>query len=177
MSNELEKIDQYGQELEQVADMMVRGEFNATNIARALDLPRAKVVEYMQAWRQIAQNDKGLKARVREHLTEMDRHYSLIVKEFWNLYEDPDASVSVRNQILKNAADTEARRQDTLQKAGLYDDAGITDDLVEMQEKAEAIKRLLGEVTKKYPQTQQFIMEGLRQIFNEPPTVEGEVIV
>ena len=176
MSTELEFIDKYGEELEKVANEMVKGEFNATQIARTLNMPRAQVLEYMDAWRSYAQNSKNIQARVRENLVEMDRHYSLIIKEQWLLANDPETPAAVRATLYKNIQGAEKDRQEVLQKAGLYESAGVGDEMVAMEEKAEAIKALLKELTKKYPQTKAFILEGLQKIYGDPQTVEGDVI-
>lgn len=173
---DLELIDQYGQELEQVAEYIIKGELNPTKIAQYTKLPRAKVVGYIDAWKGIAQNDRGLKARVRENLTEMDRHFSMIIKELWAIVEDPDVAANVRATTLKSIADVEAKRQDTLQKAGIIESAGFADEVAEMDEKATAIKQLLLDVTKKYPETTTYILEGIKRVYKESPVVEGEVV-
>jgi hypothetical protein len=176
MSQELEPIDQYGQEMEQVVNELLKGELNATNISRTTGIKRAQVVEYIAAWKMIAQNDKSIQARARENLVEMDKHYSLIMKEQWALVDDMETPRAVKATLLKNIADVEKARQDTLQKAGYYDNTGIADEVVKMEELATKIKEFLKEVTKKYPETTVFIMEGIKKIYNEEPTIEGEVI-
>ena len=158
--------------METVVNLMLKGETNATQIARQTGLKRALVVEYMTAWKQIAQNDKGVKARAREALTEMDRHYSLIIKEMWGLVEDVETGAVVKSNTLKAIADVEHKRQDALQKAGLYADTGIADELVAMEEKAEAIKVLLQQVAQKWPETMPFIMEGIRRIYDQGVVIE-----
>jgi hypothetical protein len=52
-----------------------------------------------------------------------------------------------------------------LQRAGLYDDAALGDQLVVMEQQVEEIKMLLREVAKKYPDAKLFIMEQLGKIF------------
>jgi nucleoside-triphosphatase THEP1 len=78
--------------------------------------------------------------------------------------------------VLKNIADVERARQDTLQKAGYYDNVGMADEIAKMEKLGDDIKQFLKEVVKKYPETTSFIMEGIRKIYNEEPTIEGEVI-
>jgi hypothetical protein len=176
MSQELDLIDQYGQEMQEVVNELLKGELNATNIARSTGIKRAQVVEYIAAWKMIAQNDKSIQARARENLVEMDRHYSLIIKEQWNMVEDLETPRAVRATVLKNIADVERARQDTLQKAGYYDNVGMADEIAKMEKLGDDIKQFLKEVVKKYPETTSFIMEGIRKIYNEEPTIEGEVI-
>lgn len=174
MSQELEPINQYAEDFEKVVNIFIKGEMNATNIAKETGIRRALVVEYLSNWKQIAQNDKGIRARGREALTEMDRHYSMIIKNMWELVDDPSVDARTTSTTLKAIADVEAKRQEVLQRAGLYDDAGVADELIDMEEKATAIKKLLTEVAKRWPETTTFIMEGLNEVFQTPTTIEGE---
>jgi hypothetical protein len=162
--------------METVVNELLKGELNATNIARTTGIKRAQVVEYISAWKAIAQNDKSIQARARENLVEMDRHYSLIIKEMWDLVDDLETPRNVKATVLKNIADVEKARQDTLQKAGYYDNTGIADEVVRMEEISEKIKKFFSEIVKKYPETTTFIMEGLKKIYAEDPAIEGEVI-
>jgi len=163
---ELEEADYYV-EMNTVVTAMLKGETNATALARQLGMPRTKVMDYMQAWKEIAHNDEGIKERAKEALSNMDRHYDLIIKEMWDVVEDNMVDLKTKAGTLNQIAGVEAKRQETLQKAGLYDDAGLADELVDTQEKAQAIKELLREIATKYPNTKTDILEGLSRIFNE----------
>lgn len=160
---ELQKAEYYD-EMQRVVDAMMRGETNATQLARDLSMPRKKVLDYMDEWSKIAQNHPDIKARARESLTAMDVHYNLIIKEMWNIVNTAEND-AVRAKVLKDLADVEVKRNEALTKAGLFDDAGIADELVEMEELADKIKTLLQNVAQKYPETRLFIMEGLGDIF------------
>jgi molecular chaperone GrpE (heat shock protein) len=79
---------------------------------------------------------------------------------------------------LKNLADIEAKRQDTWQKTGMFDDSAIADQIAEMEETADAIKQLLSDVAKKYPETRIFIMEGIERVFGRGVSVPtGDVVI
>src|SRR6478609_90781 len=130
--------DEYGTEMERVVNEYLKGELNPTNIAKTTGLKRASVVSYIQMWKEIAQNDKNIKARGREALTEMDRHYSMIIKELWGIVNDPSVTLVVKNGALKNIAEVEAKRQNVLQQAGLYADSDVADELVAMEEQQAA---------------------------------------
>ena len=163
---ELEQVTYY-EEMDKVVTALLKGETNATELARQLSMPRRKILDYMEAWKDIARNDSDIKDRAKESLTNMDRHYDLIVKEMWSVVEDGAVDLKTKASTLKQIADVESKRQETLQKAGLYDDAGIADELVEAQIKAQAIKELLREIATRYPNTKTDILEGLGKIFNE----------
>lgn len=176
---ELEETDYYVN-MNRVVEMYLKGETNATKIAKGLSLPRKDVLDYIQAWKEIASNNERIKDRAAEALTAMDRHYDMIIKGFWEVIEDRTVDLKTKAGALKNVADVEAKRQETLQKAGLYDDAGISEELVRMEEYTDAIQQVLFDVVKQFPQTKVFIMERFSKIGN-PVTVDepvkGEVIV
>lgn len=163
---ELESTEYY-EEMYTVVTALLKGETNPTALARSLHMPRTKVMDYMTAWKDIAHNDEDIKERAKEALTNMDRHYDLIIKEMWDVVENPLVDLKTKAGTLNQIAGVEAKRQETLQKAGLYDDAGLADELVDTQEKAQKIKELLRDCASKFPETKGFILEGLGEIFHE----------
>lgn len=180
MYNEIEEADYYVN-MNRVVEVFLKGHTNPTQIAKALSIPRKDVINYITAWREIAKNSTQIKDRAAEALSAMDRHYDMIIKEMWEVVEAPTVDLKTKASTLKQIADVEAKRQETLQKAGLYDDAGVSEKLVEMEEYTDAIKALLISVVKSYPQTKTFIMEGLSNLGSptrvaEDDTTEGEVI-
>lgn len=170
----------YADELEQVVTEILKGETNPVKIAKTLGITRNSAQMYVDNWKQIAQNDANVRDRAREALTEMDRNYSLLMKSLWNVHElaTTDArGLSIRADALKKIADIEAKRQEALQKAGMYNDSETANKIVEMEEMAENIKRLLGQVVSKFPETRSFIMDGIRETFGTGQSVETDEIV
>lgn len=145
---------------------MLKGNTNATQIAKSVGIPRAKVLDYIDAWKEIAKNDENIKDRAKEALTNMDNHYNMIIKEMWEIVDDTSNDAKTRSSTLKQIADIESKRQETLQKAGLYDDADLAGELVETQMKAERIKELLRDIATQFPVTKEAILSGLNEIFN-----------
>lgn len=174
---ELEESDYYVN-MNRVVEMYLKGETNATAIAKGLSLPRKDVLNYIQAWREIAKNNEKIKDRAAEALTAMDRHYDLILKEMWDIVNETN-DLKLKSSTLTGIANVEAKRQETLQKAGLYDDAGISDELVRMEEYTDGIKAVLMNVVKQYPQTKTYIMQELSNL-GKPVSVDnpipGEVV-
>lgn len=166
--------------LDQVVRMYITGQKNATQIAKELRIPRKDVLNYIDEWREIAKNTDMIKDRATQALHEMDLHYDMIIKSMWEIANDDTVNERTRAQVLKNIADVEAKRQETLQKAGLYDDAGLTDELVELQEKVDNITHLLLTVAGVFPQTKQYIAERLallqEGVVEVPNTVKGETV-
>lgn len=164
---------EYYDEMNKVVEKLLTGTKHPATIAKELGMQRKDVVHYINEWKQIAQNRPDIQERAMEALSSMDRHYDMIIKEMWLIVET-EVENKTRATVLKNIADVEAKRQETLQKAGMYDDSGIADQLAEMEEHAEAIRKLLTEVATKYPETKLFIMEGISRIFGQAPAVPDD---
>lgn len=178
MDKELD-LAQYYDDMQQVVEMYITGNTDATKIARELGWPRKKVLDYIDQWKRTSANDVDAQARAREMTTAMDKHFDLIIKEMWDIVKTEDDN-KIRATVLKNLADTEGKRQDALQKAGTYDMDNMADEMADMQHTADQIKELLKEVVKRYPETRLLIMDGLTTIFggqNSTPAPEDAVIV
>lgn len=165
---ELDKAEYYDT-MNEVVKRLLQGNTNPSAIARELNMKRKDVLDYIDEWKRIASNRPDIQARAMEALTAMDRHYDMLNAEFWGI-ANTEIDNKIRLQALKHIADIEARRQEALQKAGLFDDAGVGDELAVMEARAEAIKELLSEVAKQFPQTRTMIMEGITRIFNDEET-------
>jgi hypothetical protein len=155
---------------------LLKGVNNPTKIAKELGIPRKDVLEYIDEWRKIAQNSEGVKDRAAELLTEMDRGYDQIINELWIAHASAESAKDAAG-ILKTIADVIAKRQEVLQKAGLYDDANLGDELAIAEEQMDKIKELLKQIATNHPQTRQEIMYGLGVIFkrSESLPVKGEL--
>jgi hypothetical protein len=155
-------------------DYLLKGINNPTRIAKELGIQRKDVLVYVEDIR-AAWNNGDAKARATELLAEMDKAYDQLINEFWILHAEA-AEVKDKNGILKNISEVIAKRQDVLQKAGLYDDAMIGDELALVEEQMQAIKDLLKSVAKNHPAARAEIMTGLGVIFKEAqsmPVGEG----
>ena len=165
-----------------VYDDYVRGEQNFTQLARRHGITRAKAIEMVQEVNDYVRQSGAFKEMAKERLGEMDHHYSMLIKEGWQAVEDMKDEGKKSDKIpsaLKAIADIEAKRQEALQKAGMYDDYEMGDMLAESERKIEAIKELLKEVITKFPETKNVILNGLRDIQDpnrlpEPDTIPGE---
>lgn len=154
---------------------LLKGINNPTRIAKELGIKRADVLTYIEEWRSAAVSGDA-KARASELLHEMDRAYDQLIHEFWVLHAEAE-EVKDKNAVLKNISEVIAKRQDVLQKAGLYDDAAIGDELALVEEQMQGIKDLLKQVAKNHPAARQEIMEGLGKIFKQAESMPvGEVV-
>lgn len=111
-----------------------------------------KVVEAQNYWKEyqiLVRQDHESTDIAKEYLDRMVKHYDdLISRSYDNLEElhvlDFDEKVSAQiNATLKNIADYEARRLDTLHKAGLLDDGALGDELAKREEREHQILEIL----------------------------------
>ena len=165
-----------------VYDDFVKGTQDYTALARKHGITRAKAIEMVREVNDYIKQSGAFKEMAKERLGEMDHHYSMLIKEGWQAVEDMKDEGKKADKIpsaLKAIADIEAKRQEALQKAGMYDDYEMGDMLAESERKIEAIKELLKEVITKFPETKNVILNGLKDIQDpnrlpEPDTIPGE---
>ena len=118
-------------------------------IASRLGLSRAVVQGHIAEWRSITRNDTNIHARAREALAGADKHYNMIISEAWETSEQADGNqqYAVKVQALKLAADTEGKRLEMLNKAGVLENSELAEQLVETERKQQALVAILREVT------------------------------
>ncbi|UUG69416.1 hypothetical protein SEA_SHAM_81 [Streptomyces phage Sham] len=148
MAKDIELLDRYEQ-INKVAQMYIKGTTNPTTISKELGIKRAEAISLIEEWREIARGNDDIREQAAEALQAGIQHYSMIVERFWETVEQADvaADYKTKNAVLKNIADVEAKKIDMLQKAGLYDDAAMGDEIAEMEEKQAILISILKEVT------------------------------
>lgn len=164
MSRDLSIIDHTERLAVIVDDYILKGEVNPTTIAKATGLKRVEVVNYIAEWRAISANNEWVKERAQQSLYDFDRGYDKVIKELWNVYEDAE-STRDQNSIMANIAKVMKDRADVLQRAGLYDDAALGDEVAKLEEQVEELKKLLAKVAERFPDTRVFLMEEIGKIF------------
>lgn len=155
-----------------VVDLKLK-QVSETDIAKQLKLDRASVVTMIEEWKEYVRSDKSFKEMGRERLHEMDRHYGLIISELWDSHDSlkDEGKYKEAAAAAKIISEVEAKRQDALQKAGMYDDGELTDMIIENERKTEAITVLLTEIITDHPELRDRIVTGLRKI-EDPNYVE-----
>lgn len=178
MSKEVELLDRYEQ-INRVAQIYIKGTTNPTTIAKQLGIKRAEALDLIDEWKSIARNNDDVKDQASEALQAGIQHYSMIVERLWETVEqaDDDGDIKTKNAVLKNIADIEAKKIDMLQKAGLYDDASLGDELAEMEEKQQILISILKEVTSDCDHCKVEVARRLSKVTNkaEPVVISGEV--
>lgn len=145
--SDLEIADRFDN-MNRVVEELLKGH-PPKEIAINLDMSRALVLELIDEWKSIIHNDGGIQQRAREALAGADQHYALIISRAWETVEQADANgqLSAKTQALKLVADTEQKRLDMLNKAGVLENSELAEQLMETERKQEILVGILRDVT------------------------------
>jgi hypothetical protein len=122
---------------------------NETEIARDLDIPRARVASHIREWKGWASNSEAVRARAREALSAADQHFGKLIKQSYEVIDEAglNSNLSAKTAALKLVLDIEKTRIDMLQKAGLLENKELADQLLETERKQEILVNILKEVS------------------------------
>ena len=135
-------------EMNNVIEELLKGN-NPTQIAKNLGMTRANVLQHVESWKDITQNDNRIRERAKQALSGADQHYAMIINRAWETVDQADASNQLGNKTaaLKLVADIEQKRMDMLHKAGILEDNEMATQMLETERKQEIIMNILKEVT------------------------------
>jgi len=106
MSAEIDLADHW-ERINKVVEEFLRGNTNPNDIATVTGFKRADVNQYLNEWRTVIQSDRQIQMRAREALAGADQHYSMLIKEAWDVVEQADltAQLPQKTSALKLIAD------------------------------------------------------------------------
>jgi hypothetical protein len=136
------------EEVNKVAVEYIKGK-DASAISKELDIPRNRVLNLLNEWRDMIANNEAIRIRAREALAGADQHYNQLIKQTYEVIEDATttANLSAKTAAIKLVMDIESKRIDMLQKAGLLENKELADQLLEQEKKQEVLIRILREVS------------------------------
>jgi hypothetical protein len=137
-----------------------------TQISKELDMPRQKVVTYINEWKQMASDNAAIRARAKEALVGADTHYNKLISKAYEVIDDATttANLSAKTAAIKLVLDIEARRIDMLQKAGLLENKELAEEMLEIENKQEILVGILKDIASEYPQVRDDIMRRLSSV-------------
>jgi hypothetical protein len=162
--NLIEHLDQ----VNKVVEEYLKGS-EPTQISKQLDLPRQKVVAYINEWKVMAADNAAIRARAKEALVGADTHYSKLIQKAYEVIDDAttSANLSAKTSAIKLVLDIEARRIDMLQKAGLLENKELAEEMLEIERKQEILVEILKDIASEYPQIRDEIMRRLSAVSKE----------
>lgn len=181
-SSELIPVDSvHFDNLNKVAQLKMQGS-NETEIARATGLKRKDVVALVSEWRETAHADAASRDIARDALHTMNEHYDSLIKATYKTLEQIEQTIvesgaspqRVQQKLaaIKTIGDLEARRLDSLQKAGLLDAQDIGNVVAEMEEKQALLVNILR--TKLCDDCKRNVAIELRMVTGKVETVRVE---
>ena len=144
-----------------------------TQISKELDIPRQKVVTYINEWKQMASDNAAIRARAKEALVGADTHYNKLINKAYEVIDDATttANLSAKTAAIKLVLDIEARRIDMLQKAGLLENKELAEEMLEIERKQEALVNILKDIASEYPQVRDEIMRRLSSVSKDKEVI------
>ena len=136
--------------MEAVVDLDMKG-FNPTQISKQLGIQRKVAIQLIDEYRTAISQDSEARDLARDHMFKMVKHYDALIKKSYELVEEIDMLnmnhqvAAQKNAAIKLIADLEAKRLDSLQKAGLLDSAELGDEMAELEEKHQIIIGIIKE--------------------------------
>lgn len=171
MSNEIELKERFD-DMNRVVEELLKGS-NIKDISTKLGMSRALVLELVDEWKQIIHNDTNIHARAREAISGADQHYAMIISKAWETVEQADQNqqLSVKTQALKLVADTEQKRLDMLNKAGVLENSELAEQVVETERKQKILTEILRDVVSDCEHCKYEVARRLSQVTNQVEVV------
>jgi hypothetical protein len=163
------------EEVNKVAVEYIKGK-DASAISKELDIPRNRVLNLLNEWRDMIANNEAIRVRAREALAGADQHYNQLIKQTYEVIEDATttANLSAKTAAIKLVMDIESKRIDMLQKAGLLENKELADQLLEQEKKQEVLIRILREVSGECPKCRNEVARRLADVSGQGQVITVE---
>ena len=146
---------------------------NETAISKQLNLPRQKVVAYLDEWKQMASNNAAIRERAREALIAADTHYNKLIGQAYDVIDEATttANLSAKTTAIKLVLDIESRRIDMLQKAGLLENKELAEEMLEIENRQDILMNILKDIAAEHPEVRDKIMRRLSEASRKNETI------
>ncbi len=171
MSIEQQTIEHLDQ-MNKVVSRYLEGS-DETKISKQLNLPRQKVVSFLNEWRSMAANNAAIRERAREALVAADTHYSKLIGQAYEVIDEATttANLPAKNSAIKLVLDIESRRIDMLQKAGLLENKELAEEMAEIENRQEILVGILKDIASEHPEIRDKIMRRLSAASKEQEVI------
>lgn len=168
MSKTEEQLVKHLDDVNKVVEEYLKGN-DPTQISKELDMPRQRVVGYINEWKQMASDNAAIRARAKEALVGADTHYSKLIQKAYEVIDDATttANLTAKTSAIKLVLDIEARRIDMLQKAGLLENKELAEEMLEIERKQDVLVNILKDIASENPEIRDEIMRRLSAVSKE----------
>jgi hypothetical protein len=145
--SDLELADHW-ERINKVVNEFLKGNTDPTKIAKITGFTRKDVIEYLNEWRGVVQSDRQVQMRAREALGAADQHYSMLIKEAWDVIEEATttSNLAQRTAGIKLVADIQQKQIDMLQKAGVLENNEMAEKIIATEEKQQLLASIIKDV-------------------------------
>ncbi len=146
---------------------------NETAISKQLNLPRQKVVAYLDEWKQMASNNAAIRERAREALVAADTHYNKLIGQAYDVIDEATttANLTAKTTAIKLVLDIETRRIDMLQKAGLLENKELAEEMIEIENRQQVLVGILKDIASEHPEVRDKIMRRLSAVSKDQEVI------
>jgi Zn-dependent M32 family carboxypeptidase len=127
----------------------LKGNVNITQLAKMHGLKRVDAQELLEEWKVTMRSSYDVREQAKDTLQESLSHYAEIKRQMWKAVESAEDKNDYKTKaaILRSIADIQAKEVEMLQKAGLYDDAALGDELTEMENQKQILIQIIKDVS------------------------------
>lgn len=142
---------------------------DATQISKELQMPRQRVVGYINEWRAMAADNAAIRARAKEALVGADTHYSKLISKAYEVIDEAStvANLAAKTAGIKLVMDLESRRIDMLQKAGLLENKELAEEMLEIERRQDLLVEILKDIASEHPEIRDKVMRRLSEVAKE----------
>lgn len=163
-----ENLIQHLDDVNRVVEKYLQGN-EPTQISKELDMPRQKVMSYINEWRAMATDNAAIRSRAKEALVGADTHYNKLIQKAYEVIDDATttANLNAKTSAIKLVLDIEAKRIDMLQKAGLLENKELAEEMLEIERRQDLLVGILKDIASEHPEIRDKIMRRLSEVAKE----------
>jgi predicted transcriptional regulator len=163
--SDLELADHW-ERINRVVNEFLKGNTDPTKIAKITGFTRKDVIEYLNEWRGVVQSDRQVQMRAREALSGADAHYSMLIKEAWDIIQEATntQNLAQRTAAVKLVADIQQKQIDMLQKAGVLENNEMAEKIIATEEKQQLLADIIKDVVSQCDTCKPKVMARLSEV-------------
>ena len=164
--SELEEIyDEVLEQEKEVINYIASGK-TTSEIYTLTNIPPKRQREIKDRFALYAQNDMASQARVKESIAYMEEYFVKMIRDLDHVYEEAESQgdLKLQKEIIREKSNLMKTKIELMQKSGILNANGIGDQMLELEEREEAIKELIVTIAQEFPQTKRRISELLAEL-------------
>jgi hypothetical protein len=164
-------------EVNKVAEEYIKGN-DETAISKNLAIPRQRVVNMLNEWRDMVSSNEAIRIRAKEALAGADKHFSVLIQKAYEVIDEAtmNGNLGAKTNAIKLVMDIEKTRIEQLQKAGLLENKELADELIETERKQEVLVGILRDVSGECPKCRSEVARRLANVAGPTEVITVDII-